>query len=159
MKMMFLFDKELRKAFERDMGCDITDFPVFEPWLYGPFSRTVFEDIEFLVNNGLVEVCLSGVENPTEEAAEFENWMQEFLFEGEAGEVAEYRYEESFSLTDIGVKKIESKCKQLTENQKSILSKFKSDMVRASLGSILRYTYVKYPEYASKSVVKDKLFG
>ncbi len=90
MKMLFLFDKEIRKAFERDVGLEIIDFPVFEPWHYGPFSKQVFDDLEFLVNNECVEIMDGTDSAPEETIEELRNWIQDYLFEDEFEELTTF---------------------------------------------------------------------
>ena len=52
MKMVFLFDKEVRKKFNLDKVIPNNVLPDFTPYDYGPFSSKVFDDLEFLVELG-----------------------------------------------------------------------------------------------------------
>ena len=42
--MMFLFDKEIYNKFFKDK---VIDMPCFDSYLFGPFSKELFDDLKF----------------------------------------------------------------------------------------------------------------
>jgi len=154
-KMMFLFEKELHKDFIKDVNSKEIAYPVFFPWNYGPFSKEIYNDIEFFVNNEFIKSEILNEEMSLAEISEFENWKEDYSLENND----ELFLEEQFSLTDRGRKFTEEKIYGfLTSNQKSILTNFKRKLNSASLSAILRYVYLKYPEFTEKSEIRDKFF-
>ena len=65
--------------------------------------------------------------------------------------------EEVFQLTTEGKKFTKNYYDQLSDNQKHIISKFKSKLNTVQLRSILRYVYEKYPGQIEESSIKDKI--
>jgi len=160
-KMMFLFDKEIKKSFFKDVDMELVSFPEFFPWNYGPFSRDVYNDIEFFINNGFIDTQLEAKEKTDMEMDEFEDWVKDYLFDDEEELLLPYvRNVECFQLKSKGVGFIKEKMySQLSDNQKEIIIKFKERINKATPQAILRYTYLKYPEYTSKSKIKEKVLG
>src|SRR5436305_3868248 len=101
MKMVFLFDKELRRDF--DLGRVIADeaIPRFEAFDYGPFSANVYSDLEFLIGLNFITVTFSGETVPDEEKAEYEYWSS-----GDTDE-DEFTFD-IFALSPLGRKFVES---------------------------------------------------
>lgn len=159
-KMIFLFDKEVKKSFVKDSDIRVVSFPEFFPWKYGPFSKDVYNDIEFFLNNGFLDNNPLESEKPAFEIDEYESWVDDYLFEDEKDLLSHIRNEESFQLTGKGVHFAERQLYgELTNNQKEILTKFKESINRATLEAILRYTYLKYPESTKESKIKDRILG
>src|SRR5216684_4120099 len=113
MKMIFLFDKELRRDFRFETAVDAAAIPVFEPYDFGPFSSEVYTDLEFLVDLGFVRVSPVGDSLPPEEAAEYEYWR------ATSSDAADAEDElEQFALTATGVKFVEcGRAGELTSTQ------------------------------------------
>jgi len=160
-KMMFLFDKEIRKAFLKNSDIELISFPNFEAWHYGPFSKQVYDDIEFFLNNGyLSSEPLLNTEKSEFELNEYENWMDEYLFDEERELLSGIRNEESFELTSKGERFVKDRIYgRLTANQRKIVAQFKRSINNASLEAILRYVYLKYPEYTEKSKIRGRILG
>jgi uncharacterized protein YwgA len=152
-KMMFLFDKEIKKSFFKDVDIELVSFPEFFPWNYGPFSKDVYNDIEFFINNGFIDTQLEAKEKTDMEMDEFEDWIKDYIFDDEEELLFPYvRNVECFQLTSKGLEFFKEKMYgQLSDNQKEIIIKFKERINEATPQAILRYTYLKYPEYTSKS--------
>ena len=75
MKMIFLFGKELKKQFLKDEELNEAVFPEFQAYDYGPFSRQVYADLEWLVNMGFIEAYDSKSSKIfEEERGEFDYW-------------------------------------------------------------------------------------
>lgn len=77
---MFLFNKEIKENFIRNRKTEITSFPEFIPWKYGPFSKDVYADIEFFINNGSIDNSPLDSEMTESEINEFGDWVEDFLF-------------------------------------------------------------------------------
>ena len=157
---MFLFDKEIKKEFLKNTELEILKFPEFIAWKFGPFSKEIYNDIEFFINNGFIEDTTLDILKNEVELDEFENWEDDYLLENFHAENIGDFYEEKFMLTEKGLKFVEEKYySTLTENQKKIARKFKSSINKSSLAAILRYTYLKYPEFSIKSTIRKKIVG
>ena len=160
-KAMFLFEEEIKKKFIKNSNIEDIEMPDFYAWDYGPFSKEVYNDIEFFINNGFIENQFLQDELSIFEFNEFLNWADDYMFDDEKGFLLNYNKEEEFRLTDTGIKYIQKTAlfESLTTNQKKILKDFKETINKASLEAILRYVYLKYPEYTKKSKIKDRIIG
>lgn len=151
-KSMFLFDKEVKKDFLQDTDIELVRFAEFFPWNYGPFSRDIYSDIEFFMNNGFIEDTMSDSEKSEAELNEEANWREDYVLDSDKNVDSESRSEESFQLTPKGYDYTkENIYSSLSDNQKLLIKEFKAKLNSASLRSILRYVYLKYPKYTSMS--------
>jgi hypothetical protein len=159
-KTLFLFDKEIKKDFLKDSDIELISFPNFYEWYYGPFSKDVFGDIEFFINNGFIDnTPLNDYEMADAELNEFQNWADDFLLDEETRPSVSLPYQECFRLTEKGIAFVESNIfKFLSENQQKTIQLFKKTVNESSLAAIIRYTYMKYPSYTSKSLIKDRIY-
>lgn len=159
-KMMFLFSKEIKKNFTKDSKVEIVSFPEFYAWDYGPFSKDVYNDIEFFINNDFVNSKYIDEQLLDFEFQEYEKWIDDFSFDYEKELLLSNPCNECFSLTDKGAKFVEKNIySNLSNNQKEIIKYFKKTITTTSINGILRYTYLKYPEYSIKSKVKERIIG
>jgi uncharacterized protein len=156
MKMIFLFDKEIRRQFNLEGTISKTALPDFTAYDFGPFSSQVFTDLEFLVEMGFVKVDhLKGTEMPEEEESEYEYWQ--------AGSVPESdltapQLLEQFSLTPIGRSFVEDgEAGKLTAEQMNVLNEFKRRCTAIQLRALLKYVYANYPKWATRSKIKEEL--
>jgi len=116
-KLVFLFDKECH-------GEDSL-YP-FRPDNYGPFSRRLYDDIDWLVDEGLIEA--------EDKTTQFGN------------ETSEY------SLTDKGKKALEYAEKEgKLEVDTEVLDQLKSEYNDRNLWDLLETVYGRYPSYAENS--------
>ena len=157
MKMLFLFDKEMKPRFNKDAFAD-SAFPEFEAYDYGPYSPRVYADLEWLVNMGFVQVDSGDEAVSDEERAEFDYWSATQVAEDAADDS---RMGKTFSLSERGERFIQKMLPrwEISDDQMSILREFKTRCVEASLRSLLRYTYTRYPEMTGKSKIKKELLG
>jgi len=154
MKMVYLFDEEIRKKFNMEEAIPDSSMPKFEPYDYGPFSRHVYNDLEFLVNMGFVEVNPSGSkELLPDEVEEYEYWQ---AISGDE----DRPFQEEFNLSEVGRKFVEKKLKgELTQEQWKVLDNFKERCTSASLSALLKYVYARYPKMITKSKIRDQVLG
>jgi len=153
-KMIFLFDKEIRRKFNLDRIIPDSIMPNFEPNDYGPFSSDVYRDLEFLVEMGFIEVQSVGDEEMLpDEIEEYEYWQ------ATSGDI-DQPFQVRFSLTELGKKYVEEKLRnEFNDQQLEAFNTFKERCVSASLSSLLKYVYSRYPEQTTHSKIKDKVLG
>ena len=158
MKMVFLFDKEIRRKFNVGTTIASEAFPDFSAYDFGPFSAQVFSDLEFLVDMQLVvpeEMTNSQV--VMEEAMEYDYWR---AGSGSDPEDAGPVNEEEFSLTAWGREFVEGgNAGTLSTEQWGVLDEFKSRCTRTSLRSLLKYVYTKYPNTTTESKIRDEILA
>lgn len=154
-KLVYLFQKEIYPKFKND---NITlKEAEFKAWNFGPWSKDVYEDIEFLTNAQFISVSKSDEEPSFGEVAESELWENAISLEDEA--IDEYS-QENFDLTDLGRGFTESKkWNQLSDDQKDVLVGFKEHFNSMPLYALLRYVYTKYPDSTVKSKILDKVLA
>jgi uncharacterized protein YwgA len=158
MKMLFLFKKELSRRFNLDQVIDEKAFPDFKAYDYGPYSASVYSDLEFLVNLNFVEVILAGErEFLEEERQEFEYWT---ATKNEDEDLDTQYLGRQFRLTKLGRRFVEKKLieeKKVTQEQLKVLGDFKKRCCESSLRSLLRYVYTRYEDMTEKSKIKQEV--
>jgi uncharacterized protein YwgA len=98
----------------------------FRPYDYGPFSSQIYDDLDAMVDEGLV------VREP----------------------VPGYTWNR-FRLTPLGLAAAQSLAENLTQRQlvsARILNTLKRDVLSLSFNRLLRHVYGRYPDYAKNSV-------
>jgi hypothetical protein len=157
-KMLFLFKKEALDHFCR--GTEISDenFYEFFPWNFGPFSSQVYDDLVFFDLRGFIESSAAPQESLPESEEEWEKWLDESGTSRIPPEVDSYE-EETFLLTDTGIRFTKEIYDSLSESQKKLLREFKSRLCAAPLRAILRYVYKTYPEEIAKSTIKEEVLA
>lgn len=156
MKMGFIFKQEKLKLFEKDMYSEENAFPEFTAWKYGPFSKDLLTDLEFLINQKYIDVDISSLAPIKEELEEYQFWVDDL----DDFRIREYD-QEVFTLSEIkGIPKAIEYWNILTDNQKDIITDFKKRLNQIPLNKILEYVYKKYSAagYTDKSLIKDKFF-
>jgi DNA-binding PadR family transcriptional regulator len=113
MKALFLIKQELKPE----------DFYEFEPYLYGPCSFEVYQDLEFLVKENLIAQIPS------------------------AGRWSYYK------ITPLGKNKIKNISKIIDEKLAKGILEIKKLIAGKSIFELLHYVYSKYPEYAKNSII------
>lgn len=159
-KMVFLFEKEVYPKFKQDKLITEEDLPRFIPYDYGPFSKQVYDDLEFLIGLGFVEAIPTSEQVEQGEEAEYWLWEESTgLEDGPALDGGIVVFEkQAYVLSKIGRDFVEKKLwPLLSENQKQALARLKLNCTKASLRTILRYVYEKYPETAKNSKIKDEI--
>lgn len=153
MKMGFLFEQEVLQDFKKDKTFEDIELPEYFSWKYGPFSKTLLNDLEFLINQQYINVNISTNAPIPEELEEYEFWVEDL----DDFQAREYE-EEIFSLTNNkGIPKALEIWRILSSNQKKLLIDFKRVLNQACLDRILEYVYKKYKKnYTDKSLIRDK---
>ena len=156
-KMMFLFEKEISEEFFENTDVKLISFPEFYAWHYGPFSKDVYNDIEFFINNDFIKSESLKSKMDRAELEEYENWVEDYALEDDTT-FSTIRNEERFKLTEKGISFVKEKLlPRITNNQKEILAKFKERINKADLKAIMRYTYLNYSEFTEESKIKDQV--
>ncbi len=153
-KTLFLFKEELLNDFKKNLEFDEDKFYHFESWDYGPFSKDVFEDIEFFILINFVQTKNSEEEGHIESFSEYDHYKNEYI--NYENEIDIYQ-EEEFSLTEKGESFAADLYKKLSSNQKNMIKEFKKRISSMPLRALLRYVYKTYPELTNKSKIKDKM--
>jgi hypothetical protein len=160
-KIAFLFEKEILKQFNFDKEFGLEEKTMeFKPYNYGPFSKKVFDFIDFFENLGLVETTNEeNNENELdtdifiEDVSQEDNsdWI-EVLAEGKMENVPVYR------LTEKGEKYVEERLYKFLDNQQiEALDNIKKICVDNPLKMLLKYIYTKYDDFASESKIKEQI--
>lgn len=159
-KLLFLAEHE------KKITCEDASFD-FEAYKFGPLSKTLYDDIEFLVNIGYLEKTGEDSSINTYSLDELENIDAKNLVEESEGDdtvESEEDDEEKSTEDDLVVYKITDKgIDYLKENnligsQEAIeIESIKKRYRKKSLIELLRYVYMKYPEYTTDSEIRDQL--
>lgn len=134
----------------------------FEAYKAGPYSPTLYDDLEFLENIGLIRSEISGV--ATEEEAADMNFTFEELMDNvedlkdslEDIKTADVYDEKRFRITEDGADKVKTILKK--EEFAPVINgirKIKSKFGHYSLNDLLYYVYTKYPEMTTESEIKE----
>jgi hypothetical protein len=162
-KAVFLFEKELYRKFKFNELIRSTDLPDFKPWKFGPFSKDVYQNLDFLRLTGFIDVKATGESPAFEEVMERTHLVSSVLSEYDrsgdaaASPVSEFD-EELFSLTEKGCAYAKDRvwCK-LSSKQIEGLAAFKDGFVKAPLIAILKYVYENYKDQTAKSEIKERV--
>ncbi len=146
-KFLFLFENE-------DYIKKIDDGYQFEAYKAGPYSPTLYDDLEFLENLGLIQSETSGV--ATEEEAADMDFTFEELMDSENIKTPDVYDEKRFRITEDGSVKV----KAILEKEEFApvvdgIRKIKSKFGHYSLDDLLYYVYTKYPDMTTESEIKD----
>lgn len=161
-KMVFLLTEELLPKLDDASLIDEESLPSFEPWRFGPFSKDVFDDIDFFKTLDFISSSESGEPAAKEEALELERWRGPNTLDMDRGHdepgYSEYS-EEQFRISDLGCRYIEEKrvWKRLSDAQQEKIIEFKDQLCQAPLYAILQYVYNHYPKMAENSEIRDQL--
>jgi uncharacterized protein YwgA len=147
MKLLFLLQNEYN--LHKKLGID--EEYGFEAYNYGPFSKDVYDDVEFLENVGLIKTSTKGLAGPADQNEEMK--VVNNLSVDYGLERPDVGYEEEvFELTKKGISFVEEQLLPSLPNSlyKEII-KTKERFSDLPLSSLLRYVYKKYPEAAEKT--------
>ena len=152
-KMMFLFREEIFKKLELGDLTLESDLPNFEAYHYGPFSKDVHEQLALFTNIGFLEETLILINNRDESDLD-----EDITGLNEDEEEINSDYISQYKLTDVGAQYVEKKIIQcLDQKQIDFLIEFKKRINSITLNTLLSYVYNKYPKYAEKSRIRNKV--
>jgi hypothetical protein len=157
-KLVFLFQKEVSESFFKSLeDYDDALFYDFTAFKFGPFSKEIYQDVEFFALNKFIDVEYVGVPEDYESMAERHLWEERVGVEPDKN-FEQYRMEK-FSLGDKGKRYAKSLYATLSNAQKNYIEEFKANFQKRSLKDILKYVYENYPEMASESDIKDSIMN
>lgn len=158
-KMMFLFKEEALKHFKKGTDINENNFYSFFAWNFGPFSKEVYDDLNFFEYRGYIERKKTKEDTIPEAVAEWNEWVDLYVEEDCEDSITEYE-EEAFLLTSKGCDFTKEKLyNNLSVEQKKILSEFKSRIQKVPLRALLKYVYENYPNMTSRSIIKEMIIG
>lgn len=128
----------------------------FVAYKAGPYSPTLYDDLEFLENIGLIKTEISGVATEEEEADI--DFTFEELMDNDEINTADVYEEKRFRITSEGTDKVKALLKK-AENAPVVngIRKIKSKFGNYSLDDLLYYVYTKYPDMTTESEIKDQV--
>lgn len=159
-KMMFLFKEEI-VGLLKEKGLDSDNLPHFFAYNFGPFSKDVYEQVEFFRGLGFIKVTNI---NSVEEMGEVDDWQEESFIDELIEQDKDYLDEDGkylkYEIAKKGSEYVESEIYPiLTGEQLSILEKFKGKINLLYPKQILKYVYTKYPDYTKNSLIKNEVIG
>lgn len=158
-KMLFLFKEEVLSHFKKGTSITEDNFYEFFAWNFGPFSRQVYDDVTFFILRDFVKSSLINKERIMESVEEEKSWRELWENEGDAYDDSDDYFEEEFTLTEKGRSFVVGLYNSLSEQQQILLREFKKKTSNAPLRAILKYTYERYPEMTSNSIIKENIVG
>lgn len=165
-KMAYIFEKELKKkyGFDKSASKDKNLNFNFVAYNYGPFSKEVFDLIEFFVNIEAVEVnyCTDDIEEAMDSIDDqiiFNDDMQQSV----NGSLDDEEYQPGdpiYKITDKGISFVKDKLLgRLNNEQMKAITELKIAFNEYSLNQILKYVYSKYPDMIGNSLIRDTVLG
>jgi len=159
-KLLFLVEKEKGLEAEKESFN-------FEAFKFGPVSKALYDDIEFLVNIGFLEK--SGEDSRISEFSldEIDKIKVEDLLEvtsdlisiDEGDDMEERTANDDmivYRVTEKGVNYLKENNLIESEESKKI-EDIKKRYAKKSLNELLKYIYIKYPDYATESEIRDQV--
>jgi uncharacterized protein len=158
-KLLFLIEKE-KEIIPIDKSFN------FEPYKYGPASKDLYDDLDFLVNLGYItksdnkeslkDLNLDQIENYSADIFLYNNFTQDASTNCPPYEVKEINDSVIYKITDEGIRYLSEN--KLLESKdfikiKDIINKYGN----YSLTSLLQYIYSRYPGFTEESEIKDDI--
>jgi hypothetical protein len=128
----------------------------YRPYKYGPFSADIYEDVELLVDSGLLQ-SRPGGKPLAEELAEWREAFADDTLPEPGPESYESEVPSIFRLTDAGRACAESLLESLPRRDRDALAKLRDRYDSFSLRDLLVYVYTRYEGMAEKSEIKKDL--
>lgn len=145
-KLLFLLQQET--SFKKYLK----DF-TYIAYNYGPFSSELFDSLQALINAGLVRARTLELESYLDEADRYLNEQQT-----SDNDTNSPRSVIQYSLTRDGQIVGSALYNSLNQTEKNIIIHLKKTFNSISLKKLLRYIYVKYPDFATESEIKDYIY-
>ena len=155
--MAFRSEKELKADFLKNNDAQIFEFI---PYLFGPYDKKVIQNLNFFIDaNFILEqdtaIIVSGAEKIENRKYETEEIYDDLWEELEIVSQEAELYEKKYLLSEKGVRYSKEKIWDLLgEYQKSLMLKFKTQIVKIPLDDLLSYVYKSYPDYTENSTIR-----
>ena len=163
MKMMFLFDKEISPLITKK-GVEVDVMPQFIAYDFGPFSKDIYEQIEFFTNLEFISTKKVNATDTTDELDDWETLYGEDVFDvvlkdGYRRLNIDYK-SICYEITDRGHKFVTSKIlNEIPSDVSELLLNFKKKINSITTRQLLYYVYSRYEKYTTESKIKDKVLG
>lgn len=163
-KIVFIFEKEIKKqyGFNKLLESKASKGFEFKSHNYGPFSRNIFDLMDFFVNIELIKVEFDqNIEEALKSIDDEDIYCDDLRkipdLEDEIKEYSDHR-DYIYSLTRKGKAYVKDRLLHfLNDNQIEAITELKKTLTQYSLNDILKYVYHKYPQMAEESVIKRKV--
>lgn len=153
-KLLFLIKKET-ELFKNNLNDK--DFN-FVPFRMGPWTQEVYDETDFLESLGLLNKQSIGKKSPEDDIHTAQLFDSMVLTKYQKNEYSPTQNSvEKFELTQKGMTAAANVWAKLTDQEKNEIIRIKRAFNRMNLRQFLRYVYKKYPDYASKSEIKEYL--
>jgi len=151
MKLLFLL--QFQVDFPVDKILESKSKYEFQPYHYGPFTKDVYNDLEFLENVGLIEFYTKGIAGEADQNEE-EKLVEDIVIGEDKEDINLEFKEEGYRLTPAGSTFVTEKLiPTAPEDLLRVIRELKGKFASLPLVSLLRYVYSKYPDYAQKSML------
>lgn len=163
MKMMFLFNQEIMPAISQK-GAIIGELPQFIAYDFGPFSKDIYEQIEFFENLKFLKTSPVDAIDHTDE---FDDWetiygedvLDVTLKDGYRRLNIDYK-SIKYEITERGDKYVQTKISpELSNEIKDLLTNFKKKINSITTQQLLFYVYSRYENFTTASKIKEKVLG
>lgn len=163
MKMMFLFNQEIMPAISQK-GASVGELPQFIAYDFGPFSKDIYEQIEFFEN---LKFLKTSQVDAIEHTDEFDDWetiygedvLDVTLKDGYRRLNIDYK-SIKYEITERGDKYVQTKISpELSNEIKDLLTNFKRKINSITTQQLLFYVYSRYENFTTASKIKEKVLG
>ncbi|MBP2387937.1 hypothetical protein [Paeniglutamicibacter kerguelensis] len=142
-KLIFLLERETNSKNWLDQDAD------FEAYNFGPFSQKIYQAVDTLGAAGLL------LDSSKESSDTTDSWEQR---EGIGLNPDPYSTRD-FQLTDRGWRYFNALSGELSKDALDELRDFKNQFVNLPLRQLIRYVYMKYDNFTTKSIIRDEVLG
>jgi len=147
-KLIFLLERETSSA------SWLTESAEFEPYNFGPFSQKIYQAVDTLAAAELI--LDSSVPAPDD----IDTWeVREKIGIDEPLEVAGAYRTRDFKLTERGWRYFEALRAELSKESLKELQSFKKQFAFLPLRQLIRYVYLRYRDFTTKSLIRDEVLG
>ena len=130
----------------------VSELKEFEAYNYGPFSNSLYDDIEFARSIGLIKVTKVKPELQLENVDEIEVTQDELDFK--EIDPSNIKTREDYDLTEKrGIEIAKEIWKEISPEDRIKIRRIKTIYNQMPFMKLIRYVYSKYPDYAKKSLL------
>ena len=151
-KLLFLINQE-----DKLTSWKSNDSFNFKPYLMGPFSSEIYDEVDFLESLGLVSSKNIGTNPPSGSVEDDLFFSNQILDKYQKNEIFDTEEKSVYELSAQGKELAKKIFESLPATDKKYLIDLKKKFGQLELKQLLRYIYQKYPSYASKSEIKEYL--
>lgn len=145
-KLVFLLERETSA---KDWLTEEADFKAYN---FGPFASKVYQAVDKLSAANIIT-------DSSKPATTVDDTWEENNIIGELSAANDLYATRDFSLTERGKRYYEALVRELGPNAVDELSIFKSKFANVPLRQLIRYVYLRYPAFTTKSVIRRDILG